>query len=438
MTRIPATRILTAALLGTLFAFGTVSSAYAQQDHNNFRQRRASQNNSDSSDSGSNSDSGNARVRSENRGIRVGEPSPSGNAQGEPQRPVFQRQDREEPQRPVFQRQDREEPQRPVFQRQDREEMQRRDIDAQRQEQMQQRRDMESQRQDRMQQRRDMESQRQDRMQQRRDMESQRQDRMQQRRDMEVQRQDRLERNPPIVDRMNRPDRQENQRPTSSNLPEIRRPDPSRSADQRPNANPPRMSRPQQENRVTQQRQMRNDWQRQRNNYQYQYNRYAEQYRHSHRGHGSRYLNDYWRRWLAQQNRWNNYRWDYYNNAFFYTPYNYRYSYGGNWYYTNSYGISFLQQAIRDGYREGWYAGRADRSDRWRFDYRGSYAYMDGSFGYYGYYTDLGTYQYYFRQGFERGYRDGYYNRYQYGRYDNGAAMILPAILSAIFTAALY
>ena len=33
---------------------------------------------------------------------------------------------------------------------------------------------------------------------------------------------------------------------------------------------------------------------------------------------------------------------------------------------------------------------------------------------------------------FERGYRDGYYGRSQYGRYDNGIAVILPVILGAI------
>ena len=191
--------------------------------------------------------------------------------------------------------------------------------------------------------------------------------------------------------------------------------------------------------RINQQRQQYNQWQRQQSHHRNNYDRYNRDLSRHNRHNASRYYRDYWQRWLAMQLRWrnqnNNY---YYNNAFYYSPYNYRYSYGGNYYYTNSYGVSFLQQAIRDGYQEGWRAGRADRADRWRFDYRGSYGYMDGSYGYYGYYTDLGTYQYYFRQGFERGYRDGYYQRYQYGRYNNGSAMILPAILSAIFTAALY
>ena len=151
-------------------------------------------------------------------------------------------------------------------------------------------------------------------------------------------------------------------------------------------------------------------------------------------------MHDYWRRWLAHQLLWNSYRVNYYNNAYYYTPYNYRYRYGNGWRYTNSYGVGFLQQAIRDGYQEGWYAGNADRRDRWRFDYRGSFGYMDGSYGYSGYYTDLGTYQYYFRQGFERGYRDGYYDRYQYGRYDydDRSASILPTILATILAVSLF
>ncbi len=89
---------------------------------------------------------------------------------------------------------------------------------------------------------------------------------------------------------------------------------------------------------------------------------------------------------------------------------------------------------MRDGYQEGYYAGRADRQDRWRFDFRNSYAYTDGSYGYNGYYVSANDYRYYFRQGFERGYRDAYYGRNQYGHYDNrnGLAVILPVILTAI------
>ena len=43
-------------------------------------------------------------------------------------------------------------------------------------------------------------------------------------------------------------------------------------------------------------------------------------------------------------------------------------------------------------------------------------------------------YRYYFRQGFNRGYQDGYNSRTQYGRYSNGSRSILGAILSEILT----
>jgi hypothetical protein len=46
--------------------------------------------------------------------------------------------------------------------------------------------------------------------------------------------------------------------------------------------------------------------------------------------------------------------------------------------------------------------------------------------------VDLSEYQYYFRQGFDRGYEDSYYSRSQYGRYSNGTASILGTILEQI------
>ena len=65
-------------------------------------------------------------------------------------------------------------------------------------------------------------------------------------------------------------------------------------------------------------------------------------------------------------------------------------------------------------------AGRADRMDGWRPDYRNSFAYQDGNYGYRGYYVDRREYNHYFREGFRRGYEDGYYRQSRYGRYDNG------------------
>ena len=61
-----------------------------------------------------------------------------------------------------------------------------------------------------------------------------------------------------------------------------------------------------------------------------------------------------------------------------------------------------------------------------------AFGYQDASYGYDGYYVDLSEYQYYFRQGFNRGYEDGYYSRSQYGRYSNGTLGILGTILEQI------
>jgi hypothetical protein len=111
---------------------------------------------------------------------------------------------------------------------------------------------------------------------------------------------------------------------------------------------------------------------------------------------------------------------------------NYRYSRGGSYYETNRYGAQMLQQAVNRGYEEGFRAGQADRADGWGFSPQDAIGYEDASYGYDGYYVDMGEYQHYFREGFRRGYEDGYYSRSQYGRYSNGSASILGTILEAI------
>ena len=72
------------------------------------------------------------------------------------------------------------------------------------------------------------------------------------------------------------------------------------------------------------------------------------------------------------------------------------------------------------------------REDRARFGYKDSYAYQDATYGYGGYDVDFGEYRYYFREGFRRGYEDGYYSRSNYGRYSNGSYSILGTILEQI------
>lgn len=144
------------------------------------------------------------------------------------------------------------------------------------------------------------------------------------------------------------------------------------------------------------------------------------------------YVNDYNQRVLAQQQRYSSQSFNYSSDPYFYSSPIYRYQRDGQYYMLNQYGANLLNQAINDGYSEGFHAGRADRMDHWRSDYQNSFAYQDASFGYSGYYLDRGDYSYYFRQGFRRGYEDGYYDRYQYGVYRNGNYSIIGAVLSTI------
>jgi len=125
---------------------------------------------------------------------------------------------------------------------------------------------------------------------------------------------------------------------------------------------------------------------------------------------------------------------NYGRDPFFYTPSSYRYSRGGSYYETNEYGANLLRQAVNYGYDEGFRAGQADRQDRWGYSYEDSYAFLDANYGYGGYYVEQEDYNYYFRQGFQRGYDDGYYGRYRYGHLSNGKYVILGAILGTILT----
>jgi hypothetical protein len=121
-----------------------------------------------------------------------------------------------------------------------------------------------------------------------------------------------------------------------------------------------------------------------------------------------------------------------------YSAPNYRYSRGGRYYQTNQYGVDLLRQGVNHGYERGVRAGQADREDRTRFSYKDSYAYQDASYGYNGYHVDLNEYRHYFREGFNRGYQDGYYSRYQYGSNSNGSLSLLGNILQQVFNVQSY
>ena len=125
-------------------------------------------------------------------------------------------------------------------------------------------------------------------------------------------------------------------------------------------------------------------------------------------------------------------RYDFTRELYLYQAPGYRYSRGGRYYDTNQYGVDLLRQAVNSGYQQGRLSGLADQQDRWPFNYRTSYAYLDANYGYSGFYVDQYNYNSYFREGFRRGYDDGYYGRDQYGAYADGTTSILATVLGGI------
>lgn len=128
-----------------------------------------------------------------------------------------------------------------------------------------------------------------------------------------------------------------------------------------------------------------------------------------------RFQQAYYERLRQQQAQLPDKRYDYDNDPYYYTAPNYRYRRDGSYYETNQYGAGILRGALNNGYQEGLKAGRADKKDGWRFDYKNTFAYEDGNYGFDGRYVHQQDYNHYFREGFRRGYEDGYYNRRKYG-----------------------
>jgi len=120
------------------------------------------------------------------------------------------------------------------------------------------------------------------------------------------------------------------------------------------------------------------------------------------------------------------------NEPYVVTVPTYRYYFNGGYRETNQYGVDMLRQAVNYGYRRGYSAGAADHEDHWRFDFADSPEYREATYGYTGSYVDIADYSYYFRQGFQRGYQDGYYSRFRYGNSSNGTFSILANVVAGI------
>jgi hypothetical protein len=140
----------------------------------------------------------------------------------------------------------------------------------------------------------------------------------------------------------------------------------------------------------------------------------------------------YRERMRIQQLNFRNQAHDYDNNPYYGMAAAYGYRRDGRQYETNRYGAATLRAALNNGYREGFRAGVADRQDRWQFSYRDSTGYRDANYGYGGRYVPQADYAHYFREGFQRGYDDGYHDRRQYGRRENGTEMLLGNLITSI------
>ncbi|HEV8448023.1 MAG TPA: hypothetical protein VGQ44_14430 [Gemmatimonadaceae bacterium] len=132
-----------------------------------------------------------------------------------------------------------------------------------------------------------------------------------------------------------------------------------------------------------------------------------------------------------QQQRLNTPR-DVERDPYYSAPMTYRYTVGSTDRETNRFGADVMRQAVNNGYQQGFKAGRADRKDRWPSNYQQSNGYRDANFGYSGNYLPQSDYNYYFREGFRRGYEDGFARHSQYGTVVNGSPSILANILTGI------
>ena len=142
-----------------------------------------------------------------------------------------------------------------------------------------------------------------------------------------------------------------------------------------------------------------------------------------------RFQEQYEERLRAQRAQLSQARYDYNNDPYYYTAPNVRYLRDGQYRQTNQYGIEETGEgACRPATTKAIRAGRADREDRWRYDYRSAFAYQDANYGYDGRYIAQDEYNHYFREGFQRGYDDGYYARNKYGRKNDGDGNVIEGV----------
>jgi flagellar biosynthesis/type III secretory pathway protein FliH len=109
----------------------------------------------------------------------------------------------------------------------------------------------------------------------------------------------------------------------------------------------------------------------------------------------------------------------------------------GRYYNIDNRGADLLRQAVNRGYQQGYTAGQRDRRFGRRYEYNDEVLYQRGNFGYQSYIA-RDQYEYYFREGFQRGYEDGFYSTTRYGYRAGNSWSILGNVLNTILNIAQY
>ena len=110
----------------------------------------------------------------------------------------------------------------------------------------------------------------------------------------------------------------------------------------------------------------------------------------------------------------------------------YRITHEGRDYEMNYDGSELLKQSLNSGYQQGYQAGKEDHKAKRGEAFSESLIYQNATTDYQSDVVDLNLYQYYFREGFQRGYADGYKNQKQYGKSTNGIRFISDTISQEI------
>src|SRR5438552_1054039 len=127
----------------------------------------------------------------------------------------------------------------------------------------------------------------------------------------------------------------------------------------------------------------------------------------------SRYSNSYSNSYNRDYNNNNVYNRNYDSNRNDFNV-NFRIYRNGSYYTTDSRGAELLRQAVRNGYAQGYRQGQIDKRYGRGYDYENTGMYRSGTYGYESY-VERNEYQYFFQQGFQRGYEDGFNSTARYG-----------------------